>query len=260
MTTSHTSSKVTYQRGPVTLRSDSIPLSTTDARLLAPNEDASFIHSDAWRILRIQSELVDGFGALAGLGPAVSIFGSARMKSDNPYYAVGTQIAHDLAQRGFAVITGGGPGAMEAANKGAALAGGTSVGLGIELPFEQGTNEHLTMEVHFRYFFVRKLMFIKYAQAFVVLPGGFGTMDELFEAITLRQTHKISSFPIVLVGSHYWGGLVEWIRARMLADGMIDEADLAQLTLVDSAPEAVDAVTNAVHKLAQAQREGGAES
>ncbi|MCI6574290.1 MAG: TIGR00730 family Rossman fold protein [Arcanobacterium sp.] len=254
MTISHTSSKVTYQRGPVTLRSESIPLSTTDARLLAPNEDTSFIHSDIWRILRIQSELVDGFGALAGLGLAVSIFGSARIKPDSPYYAVGTEIAQELAERGFAVMTGGGPGVMEAANKGAALAGGTSVGLGIELPFEQDINEYVTMNVNFRYFFVRKLMFVKYAQAFVVLPGGFGTMDELFEAVTLRQTHKISGFPIVLVGTHYWGGLIEWIRSRMLEEGMIAEEDFARLTVVDSAHDAVDAVTNAVNELAKERR------
>ncbi|MCI5826339.1 MAG: TIGR00730 family Rossman fold protein [Arcanobacterium sp.] len=249
-----TKAKVKYQRGPVTLHSESVPISTTDARLLAPNEDTSFIHSDGWRILRIQSELVDGFGALAGLGPAVSIFGSARVAPSHPYYAVGTEIAQRLAEQGFAVITGGGPGMMEAANKGAAQAGSPSVGLGIELPFEQGTNEYVSMDVNFRYFFVRKLMFVKYAQAFVVLPGGFGTMDELFEAITLRQTHKISGFPIVLVGSEYWGGLIAWIRDRMLADGMVSEADLALLTVVDTAPEAVRAVTDAVSELAKAQR------
>lgn len=246
--------KIRYKQGPVTIRAAGIPASTTDARLLAPNEDASFIHTDLWRIMRIQSEFVEGFGALAGLGPAVSIFGSARAKRGTKWYEVGEQIAEKLAQEGFAIITGGGPGMMEAANKGAFEAGGQSVGLGIELPFEQSTNDYVTTELNFRYFFVRKLMFVKYAQAFVVLPGGFGTMDELFEAVTLMQTHKITGFPIVLVGRDYWGGLIDWIRGAMVTEGMISPGDEDIFALVDSAPEAVAAVTRGVRRLADAKR------
>ena len=249
-----TKRKIRYQRGPVTLRADSIPLSTTDARLLAPNEDTSFIHTDAWRILRVQSELVEGFGALAGLGPAVSIFGSARAQPESHFYRECVQIARGLAQAGFAIITGGGPGIMEAANKGAAEVGGKSIGLGIELPFEQGSNEYTSMNVNFRYFFIRKLMFVKYAQAFVVLPGGIGTMDELFEAFTLMQTRKITGFPIVLVGKRYWRGLVEWMSDRMIAEGMISPEDMDIIHVVDSVDEVVEAVGSGVKKLADEKR------
>jgi len=190
-------------------------------------------------VLRIQSEFVEGFGALAELGPAVSIFGSARTKPDDPMYEACRQIAVKLCGEGYAVITGGGPGAMEAANKGAHECGGVSVGLGIELPHEQGMNEWVDLGVNFRYFFVRKTMFVKYAQGFVVMPGGFGTMDELFEALTLSQTGKVTSFPIVLFGTEYWGGLVDWLRSTMLTDGKVNEVDIDMLHVTDDVDEVV---------------------
>ena len=181
------------------------------------------MHTDPWRVLRIQSEFVDGFGALAELGPAVAVFGSARTAPEDPRTARRPRRSGAaLAEAGFAVITGGGPGAMEAANKGAREAGGVSVGLGIELPFESGLNPHVDLGVNFRYFFVRKTMFVKYSQGFVVLPGGFGTLDELFEALTLVQTRKVTSFPIVLLGTAYWGGLVDWLTDTALAAGTIN--------------------------------------
>ena len=170
------------------------------------------MHTDPWRVLRIQSEFVEGFGALAELGRAVSVFGSARTPRDSPEYALAMDVGRRLAEAGYAVITGGGPGSMEAANNGACEAGGVSVGLGIELPFEQGMNEWVDIGVDFRYFFARKTMFVKYAQGFVVLPGGFGTFDELFEALVLVQTRKVTSFPVVLLGTAYWAGLVDWLR------------------------------------------------
>ena len=179
------------------------------------------MHTDPWRVMRIQSEFVEGFGALAELGPAVSVFGSARTKPGTPFYEMGTQVGRRLVEEGYAVITGGGPGAMEAANKGARDAGGASVGLGIELPFEQGLNEYVNLGVNFRYFFARKTMFVKYAQGFIVLPGGFGTLDELFEAVTLVQTQKVTSFPIVLMGTEYWGGLFDWLRGTVLEAGTV---------------------------------------
>ncbi len=168
--------------------------------------------------MRIQSEFVTGFGALAEVGPAVSVFGSARTRPDHPTYELGIRVGAALVEAGYAVITGGGPGAMEAANRGALEAGGTSVGLGIELPFEAGLNEFVDLGVNFRYFFARKTMFVKYAQGFVVLPGGFGTLDELFEAVTLVQTQKVTSFPIVLMGTAYWGGLLDWLRTTAADD------------------------------------------
>ena len=177
-------------------------------------------------MLRIQSEFVEGFGTLAELGPAVSVFGSARTKPDHPTYELGVRVGRALVEAGYAVITGGGPGAMEAANKGAWEAGGTSVGLGIELPFESGLNPYVDLGVNFRYFFARKTMFVKYAQGFIVLPGGFGTLDELFEALTLVQTRKVTSFPIVLMGTDYWGGLFDWLRSTALSNGTVNAADL----------------------------------
>jgi uncharacterized protein (TIGR00730 family) len=198
--------------------------------------------TDSWRVLRIMGEFVEGFETLATLGPAVSIFGSARIKPANPYYALAQQTAALLAEQGFAVITGGGPGVMEAANKGATEAGGTSVGCNIELPFEQGMNEYVQVSVNFRYFFVRKTMFVKYAEAFIIFPGGFGTMDELFEALTLIQTGKVRDFPVVLFGSDYWGGLLVWMRERMLEDGMIKPEDVEMLIVTDSPQQAVDVV------------------
>ena len=179
------------------------------------------MHTDPWRVLRIQSEFIEGFGALAELGPAIGVFGSARTHQDDPFYAKGEAVGRGLAEAGFAVITGGGPGAMEAANKGASEAGGISVGLGIELPFEIGLNEWVDVGVNFRYFFARKTMFVKYARGFVVLPGGLGTLDELFEALTLVQTQKVTSFPVVLIGTEYWSGLLDWLRDTVLADGKL---------------------------------------
>jgi uncharacterized protein (TIGR00730 family) len=229
----------THQKGPVRLKGDQLPDTTTDQRLLDSRGDADWVHTDPWRVLRIQAEFVEGFGALAELGPAVSVFGSARTKPDDPMYDAATQIAAKLCEAGYAVITGGGPGAMEAANKGASECGGVSVGLGIELPHEQGMNDWVDLGVNFRYFFVRKTMFVKYAQGFIVLPGGFGTMDELFEALTLAQTGKVTSFPIVLFGTAYWGGLVDWLRDTMLADGKVGAADVDMLHVTDDIDEAV---------------------
>ncbi len=188
------------QKGPVILRRGQVDEGTTDQRLLDSSGSADWVHSDPWRVLRIQSEFVEGFGTLAELGPAIGVFGSARTKVDDPFYAMGEEVGRKLTKAGFAVITGGGPGAMEAANKGASEAGGVSVGLGIELPFEQGLNQWVDIGINFRYFFARKTMFVKYSDGFIVLPGGLGTFDELFEALTLRQTGKVTSFPVVLLG------------------------------------------------------------
>ena len=234
-----------YRKGPVMLRGSQVPQETTDQRLLESRGDAGWVHQDQWRVLRIQAEFVEGFGALAELGPAVSVFGSARTHVDHPDYARAEAVARGLVDAGFAVITGGGPGIMEAANKGACEAGGVSVGLGIELPFEQGMNRWVELGVNFRYFFARKTMFVKYAQGFVVLPGGFGTLDELFEAVTLVQTRKVTRFPIVLVGTAYWSGLVEWLRDAAVEHGTIGPADLELLHVVDDPAEAVRIVTHA---------------
>ncbi len=232
-----------YQMGPVTLRRKQVPGSTTDQRLLDSRGPTDWVHTDPWRVLRIQSEFVEGFGALAELGPAISVFGSARTAVDTPGYALAEEVGRLLAQAGYAVITGGGPGAMEAANKGACEAGGVSVGLGIELPFEQGMNRWVDLGVNFRYFFARKTMFVKYARGFVVLPGGFGTFDELFEALTLVQTRKVTDFPLVLVGVDYWRGLLDWLRGTVLEWGAINPADLDRLQLTDDAEEAVRMVS-----------------
>jgi uncharacterized protein (TIGR00730 family) len=228
-----------YRKGPVILRRGQVPKTTTDQRLLAGPGGAEWVHGDPWRVMRIQSEFVEGFGALAEVGPAVSVFGSARTKPDHPDYALAEAVGRGLVEAGYAVITGGGPGIMEAANKGASQAGGLSVGLGIELPFEQGMNQWVDLGVNFRYFFARKTMFVKYAEGFVVLPGGFGTFDELFEALTLVQTHKVTEFPVVLVGTEYWSGLLDWLRTSVAGRGMIGEADLRLVTLVDDPGEAV---------------------
>jgi uncharacterized protein (TIGR00730 family) len=230
-------------KGPVTLRRQQVESETTDARLLDTRGPTDWVHADPWRVLRIQSEFVEGFGALAELGRAVSVFGSARVHVDDPEYALGLQVGRLLADAGYAVITGGGPGAMEAANRGACEAGGVSVGLGIELPFEQGMNEWVDIGVDFRYFFARKTMFVKYAQGFIVLPGGFGTFDELFEALCLVQTKKVTSFPVVLLGHAYWDGLVDWLRSTVLAGGKINERDLTLFSVTDDPAEAVRLVT-----------------
>ena len=226
-------------RGRTVMRRDQIDSSTTDQRLLDSRGDSDWLHTDPWRVLRIQAEFVEGFGALAELGPAISVFGSARTSRDDPAYALGEAIGRRLVEAGFAVVTGGGPGVMEAANKGACEAGGLSVGLGIELPFESGLNQWVDRGVNFRYFFARKTMFVKYSQGFVVLPGGVGTLDELFEALTLVQTRKVTSFPIVLVGVDYWSGLIAWLRDTVVADGKMSPEDLAVLTLTDDVDEVV---------------------
>ncbi|MCO7219329.1 TIGR00730 family Rossman fold protein [Klenkia sp. PcliD-1-E] len=230
-------------RGPIQLRGgEPDPRregTTTDQRLLDSRGPSDWVHGDPWRVLRIQSEFVEGFGLLAELPRAVSVFGSARTKPDDPFYAAGVELGAALAQAGYAVITGGGPGAMEAANKGACEAGGMSVGLGIELPFEQELNEWVDVGISFRYFFVRKTMFVKYAQAFVILPGGFGTLDELFEALTLVQTTKVTRFPVILFGSAYWAGLLDWIRGTLADHAMVSPKDLDLLTVTDDVAEAV---------------------
>jgi uncharacterized protein (TIGR00730 family) len=210
------------------------PGHTEDERLLQAAVRESFVETDTWRVLRIMGEFVEGFEALAGLGPAVTLFGSARIGPSDPMHAAAVEVARLLGEAGFAVITGGGPGIMEAGNKGAREAGAPSVGLNIELPFEQHVNPYVDLEVDFRYFFVRKTMLVKYAQAFVIFPGGFGTIDELFEALTLIQTGKVRNFPVVLFGSDYWRGLLDWLENAMLAGNKISEADLNLLTLTDS--------------------------
>ncbi len=205
--------------------------------LRSPRAGEDFTTTDTWRVLRIQSEVVSGFEQLSRVGRAVSIFGSARTPEDHPYYELARKTAYRLSQAGLAIITGGGPGIMQAANQGAREQGGLSVGCNIELPHEQYSNPYLDIDVDFRYFFVRKLMLVKYSQAFIILPGGFGTMDELFEALTLAQTHKIERFPIILMGRDYWKGLVDWLHRTMLADGWISPADPNLFSLTDDPEE-----------------------
>jgi uncharacterized protein (TIGR00730 family) len=216
---------------------DRIPGRTEDERFLRREARPAFLDTDPWRTLRIMSEFVEGFDALAGLGPAVTVFGSARIGRDHPEYAIGREIGRKLAEQGFAVITGGGPGVMEAANRGCQEGGGLSIGCNIELPKEQGLNAYVDLGVEFRYFFARKTMFVKYADAFVILPGGFGTLDELFEALTLIQTGKIKHFPVVLVGTDYWRGLVAWMRDVQLPAGAIGQPDIELLQVTDDADE-----------------------
>ena len=235
------------------LRGRHVPKTTTDQRLLDWRGPTDWVHTDPWRVLRIQAEFVEGFGLLAELGTAVSVFGSARTAAGSPEYELAEQIGFGLAQAGYAVITGGGPGVMEAANKGAMRAGGVSVGLGIELPMEQGINEYVEIGIEFRYFFVRKTVFVKYSQAFVFLPGGFGTLDELFEAVTLVQTGKITRFPIVLVGSDYWKGLHTWITDTVLPGGKISPADHDLVRICDDPADVVQIITEA-HNLDAAER------
>jgi uncharacterized protein (TIGR00730 family) len=240
-------------RGAVTLRREAVPPSMADEKLLDSRGREDWKSGDAWRALRILSEFVEGFDTLADLPPAVSVFGSARSLPGSPEWELAERIGAALARAGYAVITGGGPGVMEAANKGAAQADGLSVGLGIELPFEQGMNEWVDLGIDFRYFFARKTMFVKYAQAFVVLPGGFGTLDELFEALTLVQTRKVTRFPVVLLGTAYWGGLITWLRETMQADGKIGPADLDLLCLTDDVDQAVAHIRKAEPALAAEQ-------
>ena len=198
-------------RGPADKR-----LRQADAGLFKPDEHPEFVHTDPWRALRILGEFVDGFDTLARVGRTVSVFGSARAERDSPDYAAAVELGHLLVESGFSVMTGGGPGIMEAANRGAFEADGVSIGCGIELPREQGINPFTNLQIDFRYFFVRKVMFVKYAEAFVVFPGGFGTMDEVFESLTLIQTGKTARFPVILYRSEFWAGMIQWIRARLV--------------------------------------------
>lgn len=234
--------------GPVTLRGHAKKQGTSDQRLLDSRGDSSWVHEDPWRVLRIQSEFVNGFGALAEVGPAFSIFGSARTPVDHPEYKAAYELGKKLSEKNYAVITGGGPGVMEAANKGCTEGPGLSVGLGIELPFEQRMNDYVELAIDFRYFFARKTMFIKYSQGFVVFPGGYGTLDELFEALTLVQTKKVTSFPVVLVGVEFWTPLVDWLRGTMLADGKISKEDVDSLHITDDLDEVVRILVNAEAK------------
>ena len=241
------------RQGPATLRGRHIPKTTTDQRLLDRRGPADWVHTDPWRVMRIQAEFVEGFGLLAELGPAVSVFGSARVQPGSLDYQRAEGIGAELAQAGYAVITGGGPGVMEAANKGAVSQNGISIGLGIELPMEMGLNDYVEIGIEFRYFFVRKTIFVKYSQAFVFLPGGFGTLDELFEALTLVQTGKITKFPIVLVGRDYWSGLLSWIRERLLAEGKISPADPDLLHVADDPAEVAKIIKEAHNHQAATQ-------
>ncbi|MFC4905738.1 TIGR00730 family Rossman fold protein [Actinomadura gamaensis] len=252
----------TRRQGPATLRGKAIPSTTTDQRLLDRRGPADWVHADPWRVLRIQAEFVEGFGLLAELPKAACVFGSARTRPDSPEFKLGEQIGAKLHEAGYAVITGGGPGIMEAANKGCDEAGGLSVGLGIELPFEQSMNPHIDIGLEFRYFFVRKTMFVKYSQAFVVLPGGFGTLDELFEAITLVQTGKITRFPIVLVGTEFWSGLLDWVRKVMVPSGKISAEDLDLIHLTDDPDEVVRVIVDAHEQVERqlAEQEARAET
>lgn len=212
---------------------------TQDERLLETPHADEFLHTDTWRVFRIMGEFVQGFEDLAHITNGVAVFGSARTPADNPEYRAAQETGALLAEAGYSVITGGGPGIMEAANRGAFEAGGTSVGCNIELPHEQKSNEYLTLSLKFKYFFVRKMMFVKYSDAFIIFPGGFGTLDELFEALTLIQTRKIHNFPVVLFGSDYWRGMLDWLRGPMLGDGKIVEEDFRRLHVTDSPSEIV---------------------
>ena len=226
-------------RDPLLLRSEGEQGSTFDQRLLESGADHEWQHADPWRVLRIQGEFVAGFDALAKLPKAVTVFGSARTKPEDASYQMAEELGRKLAECAYAVITGGGPGIMEAANKGAHEGDGLSVGLGIELPHEQGLNKYVDLGLNFRYFFARKTMFLKYSQAFVCLPGGMGTMDEFFEVLCMVQTGKVTNYPIVLMGTEYWSGLLEWIKNTLAAGGYINEDDQGLFLLTDDPDEAV---------------------
>jgi uncharacterized protein (TIGR00730 family) len=236
------------QPNPTLSRAARAKQATQDEKLLkSPRpEQKLFTETDPWRVLRIQGEFVSAFDTLAELGPAVTIFGSARTSPDHPLYQAAVETARLLAEAGLAIITGGGPGIMEAGNKGAKEGGGVSVGLNIELPFEQGTNPYVEIPINFHYFFVRKTIFVKYAQAFVIFPGGFGTLDEFFESLTLIQTGKIYNFPVILFGSTYWAGLLDWLRNTMLVEGKISPADLDLVVITDSPQEVRDLIVQAM--------------
>ena len=236
------SGRVTYR--PKATEMLTVHARTEDERLLSPQQHRpAFLDSDPWRSLRILAEFVEGFDALAAVGKAVTIFGSARTPQSDPYYAKAQQLAGLLAKAGFAVITGGGPGIMEAANRGCHEAGGLSIGCNIELPHEQSVNQYVDLGVEFRYFFARKTMFVKYADGFAIFPGGFGTLDELFESLTLIQTGKIRHFPVVLVGTEYWGGLLDWLRREAVTRGAVAAADLDLMQCTDDMVEACRMLT-----------------
>jgi hypothetical protein len=226
------------RRGRLTVRGKAAErIGQADERLLQRERDTEFIHTDPWRALRILGEFVDGFDALARVGHCVCVFGSARMTESDPYYVAAREVGRGLAEAGYGVITGGGPGIMEAANRGAFEAGGMSIGCNIELPHEQHANDYVSLQIDFRYFFVRKTMFVKYSEGFVVFPGGFGTMDELFEALTLIQTGKTRGFPLVLYGSDFWDDLVSWMRRRLVPEGLVSAEDLDLMLILDSPGE-----------------------
>jgi uncharacterized protein (TIGR00730 family) len=227
------------------------PGTTQDEQLLESPQPDQFTHTDPWRVFRIMGEFVEGFDELVTVTRGVSIFGSARVAPDDPYYEAARETAALFARAGFAVITGGGPGIMEAANKGAFEAGGVSIGCNIELPREQRPNAYQTLSLKFKYFFVRKMMFVKYSTAFIIFPGGFGTLDEMFEALTLIQTEKVRDFPVVLFGSEYWRELLDWIKTVLLGRGMISERDLQRLHVTDSPLRVVEIVTEIENSLSE---------
>jgi uncharacterized protein (TIGR00730 family) len=243
------SGRVTYR--PKATELLTVHARTEDERLLSPRHRPAFLDSDPWRSLRIMAEFVEGFDALAAVGKAVTIFGSARLHDGDTYYAKARELAGLLAKEGFAVITGGGPGIMEAANRGCHEAGGLSIGCNIELPHEQASNPYVDLGVEFRYFFARKVMFVKYADGFAIFPGGFGTLDELFESLTLIQTGKIRHFPVVLVGTEYWSGLLDWLRREAVAHATIDALDLDLFSCTDDMAEACAWLTAGATKRAQ---------
>jgi len=229
-------------RTPATLT----PVTEDEMLLSGPSQDPTdFTRQDTWRVMRIMSEFIEGFDELASVTKGVTIFGSARTHPEDPQYAAAEEVARLLAKEGFAIITGAGPGIMEAANRGAKLAGGRSIGCNIELPFEQGANPYVDTLINFRYFFVRKTMFIKYSNAFIIFPGGFGTLDEAFEALTLIQTGKIYQFPVILFGRHYWAGLIRWIQTRVLREQKISAGDVDLMIMTDDPSEAVKIVLDA---------------
>jgi uncharacterized protein (TIGR00730 family) len=223
---------------------DTAPL-TEDTKLLQQPPGVEFTRSDPWRVMRIMSEFIEGFDTLASVDKGVTVFGSARIGPDDPQYDNAYRVARLLSEAGFAIITGAGPGIMEAANKGAREGGSQSIGCNIELPFEQGANPYVDTVINFRYFFVRKTMFIKYSSAFIIFPGGFGTLDELFESLTLIQTGKIYQFPVILFGRYYWAGLLRWLQNRVLRERKISAADIDLMVLTDDPAEAAEAVITA---------------
>ena len=251
------SGRVTYR--PKATELLTVHARTEDERLLSPRHRPAFLDSDPWRSLRIMAEFVEGFDALAAVGKAVTIFGSARLHEGDPYYEKARELAGLLAKEGFAVITGGGPGIMEAANRGCHEAGGLSIGCNIELPHEQASNPYVDLGVEFRYFFARKVMFVKYADGFAIFPGGFGTLDELFESLTLIQTGKIRHFPVVLIGTEYWAGILDWLRSKAVARGAIDLTDVDLMRCTDDMVEACRMLTaGSSRRAAEAAKENKA--